>query len=90
LIKGGRHAEYNLVPVLVEPHKVQTKLDKAFKKTVNKKRLKNLDITRPKQTIGQRRVLREVVAKAAGGKGQTVHEAAMAAKNKRVVPRRII
>jgi hypothetical protein len=49
---------------------------------------KHTGITRPKQTIQQRRVLREVVAKAAGGKGQSAHEAAMAAKQKRIPPRR--
>lgn len=44
LIRGGQNIESNLFPVLVEAHKGQTKLDKAFKKTVARKRSKHLGI----------------------------------------------
>jgi hypothetical protein len=63
LIRGGEHRESNLAPVLAYEHKEQTKMDKAFKKTVNKKRLKNLGVTKPKQTIRQRKALKAIAEK---------------------------
>lgn len=51
LINGGQHRESNLAPVLVEAHKVQTKLDKAFKKVVYRKRSKHLGVRKASRPI---------------------------------------
>jgi hypothetical protein len=90
LAMGGSNDPSNRGPAHVKCAKVKTKSDKGQIAEAKRREAKHIGATRPKQTIGQRRVLREVVAKAAGGKGQSAHEAAMEAKNKRVVPRRII
>ena len=51
LINGGQHRESNLAPVLVEAHKVQTRLDKAEKKLVYRKRSKHLGVKRVSRPI---------------------------------------
>lgn len=51
LINGGQHRESNLAPVTVDAHKVQTKLDKAFKKVVYRKRSKHLGVKKASRPI---------------------------------------
>lgn len=51
LIEGGENRESNLAPVLVAPHKAETKRQMAKKKKVNRTRKKHLGIAAPKQKI---------------------------------------
>lgn len=51
LIEGGENRESNLEPVLVDPHKKETKRQMAVKKKVSDIKKKHLGITQPKQTI---------------------------------------
>jgi 5-methylcytosine-specific restriction enzyme A len=88
---GGDNSLANCLAICPICHRFKTKNhDTPRAAKIKRQSDKHTGVTRPKQTIGQRRVLREVVAKAAGGKGHSAHEAAMEAKGKRVVPRRII
>lgn len=48
LIAGGEHRESNFEPVLVEPHKRETKRQMAVKKKVNRTRKKHIGVTKPK------------------------------------------
>jgi hypothetical protein len=48
---GGENREDNLAPVLVEPHKKESKRQQAVKKKVNRTRKKHLGITAPKKQI---------------------------------------
>lgn len=54
LIEGGENRETNLVPVLVAPHKAETKKQMAVKKIVNRKRTKHLGIKTKTKKIQSR------------------------------------
>ncbi|MCP4108364.1 MAG: HNH endonuclease [Desulfobacteraceae bacterium] len=51
LIENGENRESNLAPVLTQPHKAETKRQRAVKKKVDATRKKHLGITKPKQKI---------------------------------------
>lgn len=56
LVNGGEHRESNLVPVLIEPHKVKTKKDVKEKSLVRRKRMKFLGISgKRKRKMGYRK-----------------------------------
>ena len=61
LVNGGEHRESNLVPVLVEPHKVKTSEDIKEKALVAKKRKSFLGIRAKKKRMGYRKFNGEVV-----------------------------
>ena len=48
LINGGEHREFNLVPVLVKPHREKTKQDVALKSKIYRKKAAHLGINRKK------------------------------------------
>lgn len=55
LIAGGDHREFNLAPVLIEPHKEKTRADVAEKSIVAKKRKTHLGIRAKKRKMGYRK-----------------------------------
>lgn len=55
---GGEHRESNLVPVLVEPHKVKTKADRKMKAKADAQTKSAYGITKPKQKIRSRNDLK--------------------------------
>ena len=54
LIEGGENRESNLIPVLVSPHKAETKRQMAEKKKINAIRKNHIGITKPKNSIKSR------------------------------------
>ncbi len=55
LCNGGAHAEDNLAPALVDPHKVKTRADRATKKRTDAQRKKHLGIRKPRTITRWRR-----------------------------------
>lgn len=48
LCNGGRHAEDNLAPALVAPHKIKTRQDRAIKKRTDKIRKAHIGVKKPR------------------------------------------
>jgi 5-methylcytosine-specific restriction endonuclease McrA len=86
----GSDKQADMRPVHIDCHQVKTSAENRIMRKADRQMKSHFGTkARPKQTIQQRKVLREVVAKAAGGKGQAAHETAMLAKGKRIPARRI-
>lgn len=55
LCNGGEHREFNLVPVLVAPHKIKTAQDRKLKAKNDRVRRRHLGIKKRKRTIAGRK-----------------------------------
>lgn len=49
LANGGRHAETNLAPILVQPHKEKTKADRKIQSKIYKIKKRHLGLNKPKR-----------------------------------------
>lgn len=58
---GGEHAEYNLAPALVAPHKIKTKADRALKKKNDRVRKRHIGIRKPRTITRWRKFNGEIV-----------------------------